>query len=285
VIRRRLLDRSFTLATAACAALSLGILATLVALVVGRGAGALSWTFLTEQIRSVGADGGIFYHLVGTAILVTTAAVVAVPLAAGVGVFLRAYLPPGRRARVLEGGLHALNGVPSIVFGLVGFAVFFHRLGWRKSWLAGGILLGVMILPTVAVSFLEKLRAVPAATVEAAAGLGLSRSAVVRTVLFPQAASGLVTGTLLGLARAAGETAPIMFTAAIFAGATVPHGVVDSPVLALPYHIFVLAQDSFAPGIAEKVWGSAIVLLVLVAVLSLVALPFRLRAHEEARRG
>lgn len=284
-MRRRLLDRIFTWATALAALLALWILFTVVGLVLVRGLGAISWTFLTEQIRSVGAEGGIFYQAAGTLILVATAAFVAVPVAAGTAIALLLYVPAGRRRRTLEGTLHALNGVPSIVFGLFGLALFFDLLGLRKSWLSGGILLGMMIIPTIAVAFLEKLRAIPATTIEAALGLGLSRSNLVTAVLFPQAASGLVTGTLLGLARAAGETAPIMFTAVIFAGATLPKGIVDSPVLALPYHIFVMAQDSFDPRVGQKVWGTAVVLLALVVTLSLLALPLRLRIHEEARRA
>jgi phosphate transport system permease protein len=142
-----------------------------------------------------------------------------------------------------------------------------------------------MILPTVTIAFVEKLRAIPRRTIEAAAGLGLDRGRMVNAVLIPQAASGLVTGTLLGLARAAGETAPIMFTAVIFSGASIPRGVVDSPVLALPYHIFVLAQDAFDPAVVQNVWGTAVVLLLVVVTLSLVALPLRLRIHEEARRA
>ena len=283
-MRRRLLDRVFTGATALSAVLAVSILFTVVGLVLFRGLGAISWTFLTEQIRSVGAEGGIFYQAVGTLILVATAALVAVPVAAGTAIALLVYVPAGRRRRALEGTLHALNGVPSIVFGLFGLAVFFDLMGLRKSWLSGGVLLGMMIIPTVAVAFLEKLRAIPAATIEAALGLGLSRSHLVTAVLLPQAASGLVTGTLLGLARAAGGTAPIMFTAVIFAGATLPNGIVDSPVLALPYHIFVMAQDSFDPRVGQKVWGTAVVLLGLVVTLSLLALPLRLRIHEEARR-
>ena len=125
----------------------------------------------------------------------------------------------------------------------------------------------------------------PARYLEAAAGLGLSQSQIVRSVLLPQSLGGLVTGSLLGLARAAGETAPIMFTATIFAGATFPHGIKESPVLSLPYHIFILAQDSFDPAVGGKVWGTALVLLGLVLGLSLVALPARLKLHEEARNA
>jgi len=282
VAKRRVLDRLFTLAAATGAVLALAIIGTVAGLVIARGLPALSWHFFTEQVRSVGAEGGILYQLAGTLILIATAAAIAVPLAAGTGLYHQLYLRRGRRA--LETVLHALNGIPSIVFGLFGLAFFVQRLGMKKSWLAGGILLGFMILPTVTVAFLERLRAVPASTVEAAFGLGLRRSQVATSLLLPAGASGLVTGTLLGLARAAGETAPIMFTAAIFSGATLPKGVRDSPVLALPYHIFVLAQDSFDPAMTRNMWGSAIVLLLLVVLLSAIALPLRLRMHEEARR-
>jgi phosphate transport system permease protein len=270
--------------TAAGAAVALTVIATVIGLVAFRGAPALSWQFFAEQVRSVGAEGGIFYQLAGTIILIVTATLIAVPIAAGFGLFQQLYLTSGRARRGLDAVLHALNGIPSIVFGLFGLALFVQMFGMKKSWLTGGILLGIMILPTVTVAFVEKLRAISSASVEAAFGLGLRRNQVAWSVLLPQGAAGLVTGTLLGLARAAGETAPIMFTAVIFAGATVPHGIVDSPVLALPYHIFILAQDSFDPAMTKNMWGSAIVLLLLVTALSLIALPLRLRIHEEARR-
>jgi phosphate transport system permease protein len=126
------------------------------------------------------------------------------------------------------------------------------------------------------------MRALPRKYVEAAAGLGLRPSQIIWSVILPQSWSGLITGSLLGVARAAGETAPIMFTATIFAGASLPHGIRESPVLSLPYHIFILAQDSFDPGVGAKLWGSALVLLILVFALSMIALPFRLRLHDEA---
>ena len=257
----------------------------IVGAIAARGLPAVGWGFLTEQVRLVGAGGGIFYNLVGTLILVATAFCVAAPPALGVALTEAVYLTSPRARRRVGLLLYLLNGVPSILFGLLGLIVFVKFLGWGKSWLSGGILLGLMILPTVALATAERLRAVPRRYVEAAAGLGLSRSQIVRAVLLPQSVGGLVSGSLLGLARAAGETAPIMFTATVFAGAALPTGVRESPVLSLPYHIFILAQDSYDPAVKAKLWGSALVLLGLVVALSGVALPLRLRIHEEASRA
>jgi phosphate transport system permease protein len=282
---RRLINGAFKLATCACALLACGVLALITLAILLRGLPAIQWSFFTEQIRLVGAAGGIFYNLVGTLILISTALLVSTPFALGLalvhGVYLR-YHPHRERLTLI---LYLLNGVPSILFGLFGLMVFVKFLGWGKSWLAGGILLGIMILPTVTVALLERIASLPTAYVEAAAGLGLRQSQIIRSVILPQSAGGLVTGSLLGLVRAAGETAPIMFTATIFSGATLPHGIKDSPVLSLPYHIFILAQDSYDPAVSAKVWGSALVLLALVLFMSVVALPLRLKIHEEARHG
>jgi phosphate transport system permease protein len=143
----------------------------------------------------------------------------------------------------------------------------------------------MMILPTLTVALAERIEQIPDKYLSAAAALGLGSGQIVGAVILPQSLGGLVSGALLGLARAAGETAPILFAAAIFSGVRLPHGVMDSPVLALPYHIFVLAQDSFDPAAAPRLWASAVVLLGMVFLLSALALPVRLRLHEEARHG
>ena len=279
---RRLGDILLAVIAGACALVAVGILLALVYVVAQRGAPALSWSFFTEQIRLVGAAGGIFWNLIGTMILLGTAFILCTPMAVGLALVERVWLRGDGARRAMRTVLYTLNGLPSILFGLFGFIVFVQWCGWGKSWLVGGIVLALSMLPTVTVALLERLKAIPAKYVEAAAALGLSRAQIVRAVLLPQAWGGLITGSLLGMARAAGETAPIMFTATIFAGATWPRGVVDSPVLTLPYHIFVLAQDSFDPAVGAKLWGSALVLLGLVFLLSLIALPSRLKIHEEA---
>jgi phosphate transport system permease protein len=281
---RRAVDRLLTLAVGICAALAVGVIALIIFAIAWRGGSALSWNFLTEQIRLVGAAGGVFYNIVGTLILGTTALIVSVPIATGLGLLHGVYLRSAPMRDRLWLVLSVLSGVPSILFGLFGLILFVKFFGWGKSWLTGGILLGVMMLPTVAVALIERIQALPRKYVEAASGLGMRPSQIVWSVILPQCANGLVTGSLLGLARAVGETAPIMFTATIFAGAMLPHGIQESPVLSLPYHIFILSQDSFDPAVGAKVWGAALVLLGLVMCFSLAALPARLRIHEEAQQ-
>ena len=279
---RRFSDLLVATIAGACATIAVGILVGLVFVVAKRGAPALSWSFFTEQIRLVGAAGGIFWNLIGTVILLAAAFILCAPMAIGLALVERVWLRGDTARRAMRTVLYTLNGLPSILFGLFGFIVFVQWCGWGKSWLAGGIVLALSMLPTVTISLVERLKAIPAKYVEAAAALGLSRAQIVWAVLLPQAWGGLITGSLIGLARAAGETAPIMFTATIFAGASWPHGIKDSPVLTLPYHIFVLAQDSFDPAVGAKLWGAALVLLGLVFLLSLIALPSRLKIHEEA---
>ncbi len=280
---RRLKNQVFMMAAGACAALACGVLVSIALALLVRGLPAVNWRFFTEQIRLVGADGGIFYNLVGTFILVGTALVVSAPIALGLALVHEVYLRGRRIQETLTLLFYLLNGVPSILFGLFGFIVFVKFLGLGKSWLVGGLLLGMLILPTVTVALIERMASLPARYTEAAAGLGLTQSQIIWSVILPQSLSGLITGSLLGVARAAGETAPIMFTATIFAGATVPHGVKESPVLSLPYHIFILAQDSFDPAVGTKLWGTALTLLALTTALGLMALPLRLKIHEEAR--
>jgi phosphate transport system permease protein len=279
---RKFTDYLVAAIVGACALVSVGILAGLIFVVAQRGIPALSWSFFTEQIRLVGAAGGIFWNLVGTLILLVTAWILCAPMAIGLALVERVWLRSEALRRTLRTALYTLNGLPSILFGIFGFIVFVQWMGWGKSWLIGGIVLALSMLPTVTISLIERLQAIRAHYIESAAALGLNQAQIVWAVLLPQAWTGLITGSLLGLARAAGETAPIMFTCTIFAGATWPHGIRESPVLTLPYHIFILAQDSFDPAVGSKLWGAALVLLALVFLLSLIALPGRLKIHEEA---
>ena len=281
-MKRKAINLLFRFLTGLSAVVACAVLLGIIGFIFSRGWGALSWSFFTEQIALVGASGGIFYNIMGTLILLLTAMLCCTPLAIGLAIVHSVYLvdKPGRKKLTMI--LYLLNGIPSILFGIIGMVVFVQWFGWGKSWLSGGILLGMMMLPTVTITLIERISSIPTRYIEAARGLGLNQSQIIRSVIMTQSLSGLVTGLLLGLARAAGETAPIMFTATIFAGVTLPTGVKESPVLSLPYHIFILAQDAYDPVVKTKLWGAALVLVFIVFGLSLISLPARLRIHEEA---
>ncbi|MDX1501323.1 MAG: ABC transporter permease subunit [Thermoanaerobaculia bacterium] len=278
---RRAVDRLFRLGAALCAVGSIAALAVIVTAIARRGAPALGWRLLAPS----GDPESVLYQLLGTLILIATALAVALPAATALALLQTVYLAGARARRRLALCLYALNGVPSILFGIFGLIVFVKLLGWGKSWLAGGLLLAMMIVPTLTVAIAERIDALPRKYLAAAAGLGLPRGRVVWSVILPHSVVGMISGSLLGLGRAAGETAPILFTAAVFSGVRLPDGIRESPVLALPYHIFVLAQDSFDPAAGSRLWGAAAVLLLLTLAASLLALPGRLAAREEARHG
>ncbi|MEP7012915.1 MAG: ABC transporter permease subunit [Acidobacteriota bacterium] len=282
---RKWLGRGFLAAAALCALVVFGVLAVVLYEVVGRGLPAVDLAFLIRPSVGSGGEGGVLFEILGTLILIGSALAASLPLAVGLALAATIYLPSPRLRRLTLSALYTANSIPSVLLGIGGFVVFVHGLGWGKSWLGGGLLLGLMILPAEAVALIERIEALPRRYLDAAYGLGLTRGQVARSIVLRQSLGGLFSGALLGLARAAGETAPILFAAAVFSGARIPQGIRESPVLALPYHIFVLAQDSFSPAGERHLWGAALVLLVLVAVLSSIALPARLRAHEESRHG
>jgi phosphate transport system permease protein len=280
-MRRRLVDRAATAAAMLCGLLVLATALSVVATLAVRAAPALGLELLTAATREAGAAGGLRDQLLGTGILTGTALLVAAPLALALALAQAVYLGP-RAARALGLLLAGWNALPSIVLGLLGFLVLCQGAGWGKSWLAGGIVLGLLIVPLATEALAARLGAVPRELVWAARGLGLSRQRTVWAVELRWAWPGLLSGLLLGLARAAGETAPLLFTAAVFSGAGLPQAIRESPVLALPYHVFVLAQDTVSPAAEHRLWAAALVLLGFVLTLSLLALPLRL---GRAQRG
>jgi phosphate transport system permease protein len=277
-MKRKIIDHLFHACAALCASAAALILLVIVCAIWWKGAPAINWEFFTDQMKAAGMSGGILYNISGTTILILTAFVVCAPIATSIGLVHGVYLKAARTRQAVMFMLYLLNGVPAILFGIFGMILFVQFLGWGKSWLAGGLLLALMILPTVTIAVLARIEGTPRAQIEAAAGLGLRQSQMIRSIYLPRMWGGLITGSLVGLARAAGETAPIMFTATIFAGATLPGGIKESPVLSLPYHIFILAQDSYDPVAGSKLWGTALTLLLLVFTLSLIALIPRLRS-------
>jgi phosphate transport system permease protein len=265
-----------------CAALGIGIVGFVICYSIYFGYDRLSFNFLMEPSRSGGVEGGILYQLLGSSLLIATAAVVATPFACAIAI-VEATTKSNKLKSALRSFMHLLNSTPSILFGILGFIFFVKLCGWNKSWLGGGFILALMILPTVTLALINRISTLPKGYTETARSLGLSEDQLISSIYLPYGYGGLLTGLVMGLARAAGETAPIMFTAVVFAGATIPTGIKDNPVLALPYHIFNLAQDVLADSAISGAWASASVLFGFVLFLSLFIAPFRSRSHEEAR--
>ncbi|MEW5721782.1 MAG: phosphate ABC transporter permease PstA, partial [Thermodesulfobacteriota bacterium] len=212
----------------------------IVAFVLYQGWGVISWEFLSQFPREEMTKGGILPCLLGTLCLTLGALLTALPLGVATAVYLSEYAQEGKVLAVVRLGVQNLAGVPSVVFGLFGAALFVALFGFRKSILSGSLTLGLLILPTIVGAAEEALRQVPATFREASLGLGATRWQTIWRVVLPAALPGILTGGILGLGRAAGETAPIMFTAAAFATGLLPTSIFDE-VMALPYHIYVLA--------------------------------------------
>ena len=238
--------------------------------------------FLFEESRDFGLSGGIFYQAMGTLILMATAVLWSLPVALGSVLFQTEYLT--RKFKTFLTQLtYILNATPTILFGLVGYLFFGVYLDKGVSWVTGSLILAVMILPTLQVSFREAVEALPEKYREAGMALGLSRPSQIRRIILPQCFYGMVTGVLLGLARAAGETAAIMFTATTFSGIQLPQSFSD-PVPTLQTHILVLAQEAANPESMAQAWGAGLVLLGLVFILTLTAWAFRTRMVMESEQ-
>jgi phosphate transport system permease protein len=267
-------DRAVRAALSASLALPFVAVAAIAAVVVTKGRAAFDPGFWWSA--SVGASGGgIRDQLAGTALLVVVAGLLAAPVGLGLGLIMAEYAG-SRLRRWLRILTFTLGGVPSILLGLCGYWLFVIRLGWGKSWLAGAVVLAVVAVPPVVIAVASAVATLPANRREAALAVGLRRDQLVRSIVVPHALPGLVTGLLLGLARAAGETAPLLFTATVFSGASMfPSGIREAPVAALPTHIFVLAQDAAGAGALQAAWGAAFALIVVAGCLVAGAVPAR----------
>ncbi len=248
--------------------------------IVANGAPNISWEFLTESPRDLGREGGIFPAIIGTLYLVGGAMLFAVPPGVGAGIYLSEYAKGGKATRVIRTGIDNLNGTPSIVFGLFGFAFLVLYLNFGISLLAGQLALAAMVLPTIVRTTEEAVKCIPQSIREASLAVGATKWQTIRRVVLPPAAPGVITGVILSVGRAAGETAPIMFTAAVFTQRFLPHSPME-PVMALPYHLFVLTTS--VPGSLHNAYGTAFVLLVVVLLIYAMATVMRLRYSRRMR--
>lgn len=252
------------------------ILCIILSYIIVNGAGAINWGFLTEGSSNLGRSGGIFPAIIGTLYLVAGAIALALPLGVGAALYLNEYTKERRVTKIIRAGADLLNGTPSIVFGLFGFAFFVLYLKMGFSLLAGQITLAFMILPTIIRTTEEALKSVPQSLREGSYALGATRWQTIRRVVLPPAAPGILTGAILGIGRAAGETAPIMFTAVVFSN-FIPQSVLQ-PVNALPYHLFMLSTS--VTGSSQNQAGTALVLLLLVIGIYLIAILLRNRYRK-----
>ncbi len=251
----------------------------LVLYIVAKGAPALSWEFISAAPSSGMREGGILPAIVGTLYLTLGTAVFSVPLGVLAGIYLAEYAKESFLTRMIRIAIINLAGIPSVVYGLFGLGLFVLFLKLGTSILAASLTLSIMTLPTIISTTEQALRSVPNSFRVVSTSLGASRWQTVRRITLPQALPGIITGIILGLERAAGETAPILFTGAAFFLPQLPHSPLDA-TMALPYHIFVISTQ--IPGMPIQIqYGTVVVLLVFVLGMNLVATLIRASARKK----
>ncbi len=237
--------------------------------VVVRGMGAITWEFLTAMPRDGMKAGGIFPAIVGTILLTIGTALVAIPVGVGGAIYLAEYARDTWLTRAIRLALINLAGIPSVVYGLFGLGLFVLFLQFGTSILAGSLTLAIMTLPIIISVAEEALRSVPTEFRTVSASLGGTRWQGIRHIVLIQALPGITTGIILGLLRAAGETAPILFTVAAFFLPRLPQSPLDQ-TMALPYHLYVISTQ--VPGMPQEIqYGTALVLLALVLSMNIIA--------------
>ena len=245
-----------------------------------RGIRVINWQFLTQMPSEGMTSGGIFPAILGTFYLTLCAICFSLPLGIAAAIYLTEYAKEGKLVRIIRIGINNLAGVPSIVFGLFGLAVFVKYFGFGVSILSGGLTLGILILPVIIRSSEEAILSVPKSFREASLSLGATKWQTIYRVVLPSALPGILTGSILGIGRAAGETAPILFTAVTFYSARLPTSIF-SEVQALPYHIYALMTEGTHPETQIPIaYGTSLVLLFLVLGIDLVAIVIRKRARK-----
>lgn len=283
-MRRRWSERTGFLMLTMAGILVLFILGAILFDILLKGISVLSWEFLTQAPKKGMTEGGIFPAILGTFLVSLIAVIFSVPLGMFAAIYLHEYARPGKITRLIRLAIRNLSGVPSIVYGLFGVAIFVQMLKFGTCILSGGLTLGLLTLPWTITACEEALKTVPKSYREGALALGATKWHTIRTNVLPYALPGMMTGVILGLSRAAGETAPILFTGAAFFLPQLPKSLFDQ-FMALSYHLYILATQHHA---IEKVrpiaYGTALVLLGLILLLNLSAIWVRYR-HRQKMQG
>ena len=251
--------------------------------IVSQGFRAISWEFLTKAPENSMTEGGILPCIVGTVSLCLITIIVALPIGVASAIYLNEYAGTGKIVRIVRLGINNLAGVPSIVFGLFGLAFFCIVLKMGVSVAAGGLTLAIMTLPVIIGASEEALKAVPDTYREASLAIGASKWQTIRKIVLPAAFPGIITGSILGISRAAGETAPIMYPGDVFFTPVLPSSIFDE-VMALPYHIYVLATaGTNIEATRHLQYGTALVLIVLIFGMNLAAIILRSKMRKKLR--
>ncbi len=278
LIKRRYIKQSlaFFIIRASAMLIILALFA-IIGLIIYNGWSVISWTFLTKMPFNSMTEGGIFPAILGTFYLTGGAVLIAFPLGVASAIYLHEYSSRGKFVRIIRIGINNLAGVPSVVFGLFGLAFFVIFLGFGSSILSGSLTLAFLILPVIIGTSEEALKTVPQSLRDASLALGASKWQTISRVVLPAAFPGMLTGAILGISRAAGETAPIMFTAAAFYTTRLPASIFDE-VMALPYHIYVLATAGTDIAKTRPLqYGTVLVLIVMVLGINIIAILLRSR--------
>ncbi|MCK4235190.1 phosphate ABC transporter permease PstA [candidate division WOR-3 bacterium] len=255
------------------------LLAILIFILV-KGFRVLNIEFLLAAPKAGMTKGGIFPAIIGTLYLSIGTVIFALPLGVLSAIYLTEYAKNKRFITTIKVGVNALAGIPSVVFGLFGLAVFVKFFNFGVSILSGALTLGIMILPVIIKASEEAILAVPTEFKEASFAVGATKWQTITKVIIPIALPGIITGTILGIGRAAGETAPILFTAATFYQRLLPRSIFDE-VMVLPYHIYALMTEGTAPEYQVPIaYGTAVVLLCLVIGINSIAILIRVRGRR-----
>ncbi|AZR74950.1 phosphate ABC transporter, permease protein PstA [Anoxybacter fermentans] len=252
--------------------------------IFSKGYGVISWEFLTSAPRNRMTEGGIFPAIIGTVYVTFITAFLTIPVGFATAIYLTEYAKQGKLTRIIRMAIRNLSGVPSIVYGLFGVALFVETLKFGYSLLSAGMTLGLMTLPVVITASEEALKTVPKSYREGALALGATRWQAIKTNVLPAALPGMLTGAILGLSRAAGETAPILFTGAAFFLPFLPDSI-TSQFMALPYHLYVLStQHHSIMKVRPLAYGTALVLITLVLTMNLLAIIMRYRFRSKFKK-
>lgn len=255
--------------------LVVGILAWILIFLIVKGAGVISWEFLTTAPTDGMTGGGIFPAIVGTLCLVVGSTIFAFPIGIASGIYINEYAKDNWVVRFIRIMTNNLSSIPSIVFGLFGMTLFVNTLGFGDSILAGSLTLGLLVLPIVIRTTEEALKAIPDSYRNGSRALGATKLQTIKRVILPMGMPNIVTGLILAVGRVSGETAPILFTVAAYFLPKLPTSIFDQ-VMALPYHLYVLATSGTDIEAARPMaYGTALVLIAIVLIINIIAGLFR----------